>query len=143
MSNFQEWCVKVLPLIQAAANGEVVQARPVKHVDERWDDIASFPMCFPVTTMDFDNYDYRIKPRTIMIGDIEVPEPMRKPPQDGAWVWYVDVSKREAVFSIEWLGAGWQHTLLERGLAHWEQSDAHAYAKALIALTAKKDASHE
>ena len=141
MSNFQEWCVKVLPFIQAAENGEVVQGSCDNGVE--WFDLDSAPACDPALTFDFDDYDYRIKPRTIMIGDIEAPEPMRKPPHDGACVWYVDVSKREAVFSIDWLGTGWQHTLLDRGLVHEERSDAHAYAKALIALTAKKDASHE
>lgn len=143
MSNFQEWCVKVLPFIQAAANGEVVQVKPVEGGGSDWFDLHHYPMSFPVTAFDFDNYDYRIKPRTIMIGDIEVPEPMRKPPIEEQEVYTVTPHIREGVSSTQWVGAGWQYTSFERGLMHESSGTAEIHAKALIALTAKKDASHE
>ena len=144
MGNFQEWCVKVLPFIQATASGEVVQARPIKHADEMWDDIASSPMCFPVTTMDFDNYDYRIKPRTIMIGDIEVPEPLSGRPKNGNWYYAPTPNQYMApIVAHLWVGSQSDLSRIESGLCHDSFSAAVLHHEALTTLTAKKDASHE
>ena len=126
MNELQEWCKEILPVVQAAANGEVIE-----YLDGNgeWQDkfLADLTAAF----------EYRIKPRTIKIGDIEVPEPMREVPEIGADVWYIAVHQREVAVSTEWNGSGWQHTMLERGLVHKSQLNAEAHAEAIIAQTAK------
>ena len=47
-----------------------------------------------------DVSEYRIKPRTIMVNGIEVPEPVRKMPNKGDPVWYVDVFDKNGC----WIG---------------------------------------
>ena len=139
MSNFQEWCVNVLPFIEAAASGETIQARPLINADEGWSELDSFPMCFPVTTMDFDNYDYRIKPRTIMIGDIEVPEPMREAPKSGNWYYAPTPNQYMApIVAHLWVGSQSDLSRIESGLCHDSFCAAVLHHEALIALTAKK-----
>ena len=141
MSNFQEWCVKVLPFIQAAASGEVVQVSFDNGGD--WDCMDRFPMSDPVISFDFDDYDYRIKPRTIMIGDIEVPEPMLVAPKKGDYYYLVSLLDEDVAAVQAYDEMHCEEMWLRRGLCHHTKEAAITHARALIALTSKKDASHE
>jgi len=141
MSNFQEWCVKVLPFIQAAASGEVVQVSADN--GSSWCEMSRHAMSDPVISFDFDDYDYRIKPRTIMIGDIEVPEPMFEVINKGDSYFTPSVTS-DWLYNYEtWSGDSYDEKCMSRGLAHGNKEAAITHAKALIALTANKDASHE
>jgi hypothetical protein len=141
MGNFQEWRVKVLPFIQAAASGEVVQAFHATRGE--WVDLDSIAMSDPVVSFDFDDYDYRIKPRTIMIGDIEVPEPMLKAINKGDVYFTPSVTSDRLYNNDTWYGDSYDEKCMSRGLVHGNKEAAITHAKALIALTEKKDASHE
>ena len=55
MSNFQEWCVKVLPFVHAAASGEVVQVSADS--GSSWCEMSRYAMSDPVDSFDFDEYD--------------------------------------------------------------------------------------
>ena len=68
MHEFQKWCQEILPFVQAAANGEVVEYR--RGLGE-WVEKES-----PGIIRDAK---YRIKPKTIRIGEYDVPEPVREP----------------------------------------------------------------
>lgn len=141
MGNFQEWCVKVLPFIEAAASGEVVQGSCDNGGE--WFDLDSASACDPALTFDFDDYEYRIKPRTIMIGDIEVPEPMLVAPKKGDFYYLVVLSDEDVATMQAYHEMHCEEMWLRRGLCHHTEEAAITHAKALIALTAKKDASHE
>ncbi|MEQ1977477.1 hypothetical protein, partial [Xenorhabdus sp. SGI240] len=81
---------------------------------------------------------YRLKPRTIKIGDIEVPEPVREPLVDGANYYYPNISYGEFnCNSRPWSGSVCDKDRLSSGLIHLDRESAELHAKALIALTAK------
>ena len=136
MSDFKDWCEKVMPFVIASSNGEVVQASCDN--GHSWFDMSECERSDPALQFDFDDYDYRIKPRTIKIGDFDVPEPMRITPNDGQKVYVVTPQIREAMTTSAWLGCGWQCTALERGLVHSSAENAEAHAKALFSFSVKK-----
>ncbi|WP_338804456.1 hypothetical protein WDV76_03070 [Xenorhabdus griffiniae] len=83
---------------------------------------------------------YRLKPRTIKIGDIEVPEPVREPLPELTHYYLPDIYANSAANSAEimlWDGGIEDITWLQRGLIHLDPESAILHAKALIALTAK------
>ena len=141
MSNFQEWCAKVLPLIQAAANGEDVQASCDN--GNFWVDLSTASLSDPAMAFDFNDYDYRIKPRTVMIGDVEVPEPMREAIDYGVTYYLPDIFSERMYSYNSWNDSKYDCECLLRGVIHKTRDGAIAHAKALIALTTKKSASHE
>ncbi|MDX7989179.1 hypothetical protein FE392_18000 [Xenorhabdus sp. 12] len=88
-------------------------------------------------------YQYRLKPRTIKIGNFDVPEPVREPLEEGAEYFYPYVSGTEesdmgGFFSRDYW-AGWcvDMTRLKRGLIHLTPEAAELHAKSLISLTSK------
>lgn len=142
MSNFQEWCVRVLPFIQAAASGEVVQASCDN--GNHWVDLSTVPLYDPALAFDFDGYDYRIKPRTIMIGDIEVPEPMSGRPNSGNWYYMLtDNPYLPPIVCHLWVGDLSDFRRAKSGLCHDSFFAAALHHQALTVPTTKKDASHE
>jgi len=84
---------------------------------------------------------YRIKPRTVRIGDIDVPEPLREMPADGTTVWWPDFcvagDNMVGEADVDGLIRAVLPTLLNRGLLHPTREAAAAHAAALVALTAR------
>ncbi|KMJ44687.1 hypothetical protein AB204_13000 [Xenorhabdus khoisanae] len=83
--------------------------------------------------------DYRLKPRTIKIGDIEVPEPVREPLEECTRYYCPDINTygtSDADYHL-WDGDGNDKDRLQNGLIHLDRESAELHAKALIALTAK------
>lgn len=69
MSKLHCWCKEISDVVVAAAMGGCIQ---ISYDGKTWSD---------KTGLNFDSgYKYRIKPRTIKIGDFDVPEPMRDEP---------------------------------------------------------------
>ena len=77
-----------------------------------------------------------------MIGDIEVPEPMRNAIGCGE-KYFVPLLPGGGVAECTWVGRESDCSLIDNGLCHKTRGAAITHAIALIALTAKKDASHE
>ena len=81
---------------------------------------------------------YRRKPRTIRIGKIEVPEPVREHLQDGKEYFVPAIECGYAhVDKSTWDGDSTDKRLLKQGFVHLTEESALEHAKALIALTAK------
>lgn len=80
--------------------------------------------------------EYRIKPKTIRIGDIDVPEPVRKPLEMGQkyWVFYLFGSSSKAIEG-EWGNDSIDARWLSRGLIHLTREAAELHAKALILVS--------
>lgn len=79
---------------------------------------------------------YRHKPRTIKIGDMEVPEPLRHYPKNGTMVYYVNMVATHGVSPTRWdLDSAMAKIVLHRGLMHLSESDAKAHARALLEFT--------
>lgn len=81
---------------------------------------------------------FRIKPRTIRIGEFDVPEPLRVAPDYGSYYWSPNPWLESGVDQILWddddqdvraLSAGWCHSTYEA---------AEQHARALFSLTAPR-----
>jgi hypothetical protein len=81
--------------------------------------------------------EYRRKPRTIRIGDYDVPEPMREEPEKMTLYYRASIEYSSCVAQNYWRGDSLDYLWLERGHVHATQEAAEIHAKALISLTAK------
>ena len=85
-----------------------------------------------------DDTKYRRKPRTIRIGEIDIPEPVREPLQNGEnyFVPAIDCGDCHAN-RFSWDNDSTDKRLLKQGVVHLTTEAALSHARALIALTAK------
>ena len=86
-----------------------------------------------------DDTKYRRKPRTIRIGEIDIPEPVREPLRNGEQyfvhaIYWGDGSSHR----FYWKDGSMDKRLLRRGMVHLTEEAALAHARALIALTANE-----
>ena len=87
------------------------------------------------------DYDtrYRRKPRTIRIGEIDIPEPVREPLQHGEKYFVPYISSGDLSCGIfTWRFDEQDKEMMRNGIIHITEEAALAHAKALIALTAKE-----
>lgn len=125
-TEWQKWCAETAPVMAAAGRGEVVQ----------WLDGGMW--CDKRSDSNFAaGVKYRIKPRTIRIGEYDVPEPMREAPEIGSRYWLV--RRIDEVSVNQWKGDNFDKKWLGMGLCHAYMSSAMIHSEALISLTAKKD----
>ncbi|PHM46559.1 hypothetical protein [Xenorhabdus miraniensis] len=87
----------------------------------------------------FDHvFGYRLKPRTIRIGLIDVPEPVREPLGYDAKYYIPRIDRTIDMYEMfEWDDADYDNEMLARRLIHLDRESAKIHAKALIALTQK------
>lgn len=131
MSKFQDWCKEALSVVQAAANGEIVQCSADN--GHTWYDLDDCDSSDPALHLDFGDYDYRIRPRTIRIGGYDVPEPMRIHPEKG--VAYFVPSISGGAYKFKFIGDQSDKMYLLNGVAHLDEDSALIHGKALISLT--------
>ena len=85
-----------------------------------------------------ENLQYRLKPeppKTIRIGEYDVPEPVREPLEDDKEYWGVDLSATELAWKYTWHNALFCNLRLRRGLIHLTKEAAVIHAKALLSFT--------
>lgn len=126
MTEFQEWCQELLPIVQAAANGETIEYAPITG---GWGtkELPGFAKAGK----------YRIKPRTIRIGEYDVPEPCREPLEKGDLYWLAALDEESPLLGYTWREGRIDTIWLSRGIIHRTQEAADIHSKALISLTAK------
>lgn len=73
----------------------------------------------------------RVKPRTIMIGDVEVPEPIKDAPEWDAPYWFVDLTG-EATLPGTWKNLVCELHWLRRGLLQGTEQGAKEMLDALL-----------
>lgn len=80
---------------------------------------------------------YRIKPRTIKIGEVDVPEPVRDESDmvNGGEYYFPLVNGEDLCEDYYWSGDYMDLLLLKRGLIHKTKEAAIAHAKALIKIS--------
>lgn len=83
-------------------------------------------------------FQYRRKPRTIRIGEFDVPEPLRDVPADGTHVYSVNTTAVAPVMNAIWSMDGYDLRMLERGLSHLTREAAEQHARALLSFTEQK-----
>ena len=126
MTEFQEWCKEILPIVQAAANGETIECQLIT---DNWETKERASLAKVVK--------YRIKPRTIRIGEYDVPEPCREPLQKGDMYWIASLDEESPLLEYTWREDRIDDIWLSRGIIHCTQEAADIHSKALISLTAK------
>ena len=77
----------------------------------------------------------RIAPKTICIGDMDVPEPMRVAPAVGTPYWCMNFYSEEMAASISWKNEESYHRLLKLGICHLKEADCRTHAEALIKVS--------
>ena len=84
------------------------------------------------------DYEYRRKPRVILINGIEVPEPLREKPEVGAKYWIPDIWDTEGdptSAAIHWKNDGSDNGWFSIGICHLTKEAAELHAKALLSFT--------
>ena len=76
--------------------------------------------------------DFRIVPKTIKIGDVDVPEPMRIAPEVGTKYWYISFYDVGGVSACFWCGSKTDNQLLKLGTCHLTEAAARTHAEAII-----------
>lgn len=79
--------------------------------------------------------DYRRKPRTIRIGDMDVPAPETVAPGIGRQYYYPSFAHERLVGSLNWSGGDWEIWLLRSCLLHLTEEAAAQHASALIRVS--------
>ena len=78
-------------------------------------------------------------PKTIRIGEYDVPEPVREPLEDDKEYWGVDPMAEELAWKYKWNNALFCNLMFRRGLIHLTKEAAVIHAKALLSLTKAAD----
>ena len=131
LNEFQKWCKEILPVVQAAANGDTIQGR--FYPDGAWEDCHASWEVLRITC------EYRIKPKTIKVNGFDVPEPMRIRPVVGSTYWIVSLAKAEMCDDYTWEGGPIDELWLSRGICHTTDVAAIAHAKAMLGIDPSKD----
>ncbi|MDE1479347.1 hypothetical protein KKJ01_14180 [Xenorhabdus bovienii] len=113
--------------------------RPWEHFEVFYDDADRW--CSLAGEFYFDpDKEYRLKPRTIRIGNIDVPEPVREELKHGTVYYYPNLYNMCRLRSDNfYMGTDFDKSMLQRGLIHLDRESAEIHAKALIALTANNE----
>lgn len=84
-----------------------------------------------------DTIQFRRKPKTIRIGEFDVPEPLREPQPEGTWVWHPCLYGKCRADQTMWHDNDNTGLLesLRRGLCHLTQEAAELHARALLSFT--------
>ena len=127
-AEWQKWCEDTAPVMAAVGRGEVVQV----FCAGKWIDKEAW------TTFQ-NGLKYRIKPRTIRIGDYDVPEPMREAPEVESQYWVADPALESLCWAYTWRDDATDAFFMNRNVCHSTREAAELHAQALISLTAKKD----
>ena len=80
-------------------------------------------------------FNLRVKPRTININGFEVPEPLRTAPGDGVVVWILYLTREGGVLKTQGHDRDALAFWLKAGICHLTQEAAELHAKALLSFT--------
>ncbi len=128
MANRHKWA----EVIEAWANGDAIQFKNAtvgRFLD--YDNRADFVPCFndPET-------DWRVKPRSIMIGDMEVAYPLTDGPERGTSVFIAAPMTSSLYAEMTWSNVSqFCEKVLLRGFVHLNPRAAIDHAKALILVS--------
>lgn len=128
---FQEWCKEILPIVQAAANGEEIEY--LSHTGKWVDRGDSMAETFK------PRLKYRIKPRTIKVNGFDVPKPESEAPLYRSKYFIPVTNSYEFCKVGTWSGCEYDSLLFARGLIHLSDDNAIAHAKAMLGINPYKE----
>ena len=126
-------------LLRAIADGEEMEQ--AYHQEPKWRAVDSTTVLDWITNGSLEYYTpyFRIKPKTININGIEVPEPMREMPPEGTSVYWPGFGPDSGDTHTESADVGYYPDilpdLLRKGLLHLTEEAAAIHANALLSLT--------
>ncbi len=88
----------------------------------------------------FDENEYRVKPKTILIGDIEVDHPETMLPEKGEAFYFPDITSEHSEYydSFSFDGGKHHRRLFKHGMAYLTKEEAIQHAKAIIKASGGK-----
>lgn len=84
------------------------------------------------------NDEIRLKPRTVRIGEYDVPEPLRVEPERGEYYHIASPDSEDYTYDNIWYKDDYDMALLRRGLIHATAEAAALHGKVLASLTSKE-----
>lgn len=120
-------------VLRAVADGEDIEFADAKSTPNRWVPISGQAALNQVAYN--THLKFRVKPKTIRIGDYDVPEPMRVEPEEDAEFFLPAVLLSRKHILCSWAGHPEQYEHLAAGFCHSTAEAAELHAKALISLT--------
>lgn len=120
----REFCRTLLPIAQAALNGEIIEFLDTTTNCWRTKRDTNFQ----------SGVKYRVKPRTIKVNGFNVPEPMRDGLAIGDTYWIVYPSNKDMYDSFKWAGDETDVMRLSRGICHTTKEAAIAHVKAMLGI---------
>ncbi|MDH2566781.1 hypothetical protein QDT73_05330 [Acinetobacter baumannii] len=124
--------MKILNKVEAKlawANGELLLVNNTER--NGWELFNPYDFGFDV----FDKFEFQIKPRTIFIGEFEVPEPLRVAPEKGSTCSYPSPTVELGVQQFKWNGSKGQLRMLQHGQVHSSFDNAFAHCCAIIKIS--------
>jgi hypothetical protein len=105
-------------------------------IDEAGEVIGAWIATIACPLWDSVNLVYRRKPKTIRIGNYDVPEPLRVAPEKGTLVFTPDFHTDKGILPIYYGDNKRTHSsLLTRGMLHLTKEAAELHAKAVLSFT--------
>ncbi|MGL5289214.1 MAG: hypothetical protein ACRC9N_06945 [Aeromonas sp.] len=125
MEDFKAWCQESAAVLISGASGADIEVC----AGESWVDVRD---CMT-------DFQFRIKPLTIRIGEFEVPAPMSVAPEPGTWYFIPSLLNPELdPISKKWVGCERDMHNLRSGLAHHTEEAAAQHRAALASFTEVK-----
>lgn len=125
---------KYADILNAIAEGQQIQFLS----DHGWEDQDGSTTLVEIVEEFFEPSQYRVKPKTIKIGDYEVPKPISKLLEYDQDYWFVDITNPTLASKTAWNDHEFDRRMLKFGLIHLTREDAETHAQAFIDIT--KDA---
>lgn len=122
-------------VVQAILNGEKLEYYSESF--KVWKELQYLPV-IPINALNSrHSNNYRIKPKTILIGSMEVPEPVQDASEfEEGETYYIPITgSRDFYGSYRWGDDSAELRLLKRGLIHKTRDNAIIHAKALIKIS--------
>ncbi|MBD0111080.1 hypothetical protein IAF43_20290, partial [Acinetobacter baumannii] len=113
----------------AWANGELLLVNNTER--NGWEPFNPYDFGFDV----FDKFEFQLKPRTIFIGEFEVPEPLKEAPAKGSTCSYPSPTVELGVQQFKWNGSKGQLRMLQHGQVHSSFDNAFAHCCAIIKVS--------
>ncbi|MDO7481576.1 hypothetical protein Q5X45_02075 [Acinetobacter baumannii] len=124
--------MKILNKVEAKlawANGELLLVNNSER--NGWEPFNPYDFGFDV----FDKFEFQLKPRTIFIGEFEIPEPLKEAPAKGSTCSYPSPTVELGVQQFKWNGSKGQLRMLQHGQVHSSFDNAFAHCCAIIKVS--------
>lgn len=115
---------------RALADGKKIEY--FDNLNKEWDDDISI---LPLSILLKNTCKFRLKPRTIKIGDVEIIAPETKPPKEDTWFYIPNVFNIDSFDRFKWFNSSTDLRLLKNGLVHLTKENAIAHSLALIKIS--------